>query len=105
MLSLRHAKTGRESGGVSYLKSSAKDGEKATDEHCANAAYVIGYGATHQGTDGRAEVVDGYNTTLVGRLCDDLAAVGLDIADLHNILGGVSIVASMGLATWGTQTR
>lgn len=82
---------------VPYLKGSAKDGEEAANQHCANAAYVIRDGATHQGTNSCAKVVDGYNAALVGGFCNGLAAVGLDIADFHDILGRFSIDASSGL--------
>lgn len=52
---------------------------------------MIRYRATHEGTDGSAEVVDGYNAALVGGLCNDLGAVTFNVADVHYILGTVSV--------------
>ena len=52
---------------------------------------MIRYRATHEGTDGSAEVVDGYNAALVGGLCNNLGAVTFNVADVHYILGGVSV--------------
>lgn len=87
----------------SYLESSTEDSEEAANKNGADAAYVVGYGATQKGTDAGAEIIDGYDAALVGGLCNHLSAVALNVADVHHFLGAISIDQSLWLLSMHTR--
>ena len=57
---------------------------------------MVRYRAAHKGTYGSAKIVNGNNSSLIGGVCDELGAVAFHVADVHYMLGGVSVDPSLG---------